>query len=138
EIRYTFVRDLRINNTGYELPMGDMGTTWFYKVPYIGKEILGGYSNGQPFMRPAQLEDCRVYPNLRLIISSPGIERPLYDGPAFDWDPKIPIIQYTVDDWAWEPLGRSLVGDVASIETTKRKHERKIDQVLTTKLDPPL
>ena len=34
EIRYTFVRDLRINNTGFELPMGDLGTTWFYKVPY--------------------------------------------------------------------------------------------------------
>jgi hypothetical protein len=33
EIRYTFVRDLRINTTGFELPMGDMGTTWFYKVP---------------------------------------------------------------------------------------------------------
>ena len=21
---------------------------------------------------------------------------------------QIPVIQYTVDDWAWEPLGRSL------------------------------
>jgi hypothetical protein len=32
EVRYTFVRDLRINSTGYELPMGEPGTSWFYKV----------------------------------------------------------------------------------------------------------
>lgn len=138
EIRYTFVRDMRINTTGFELPMGDPGTTWFYKVPYVGQPILGGYRNGQPFMRPAQVEDCRVYPNLRLIITSNGLNRPLYDGPAFDWDSKIPVIQYTVDDWAWEPLGRSLVGDVASIETTIRKLERKIDAVVTVTLNPPL
>lgn len=138
EIRYTFVRDLRINNTGFELPMGDIGTSWFYKVPYIGQMILGGIRGGGPYYRPALSEDCRVYPNLRLMITSPGVDRPMYDGPAFDWDPKIPIIQYTTDDWAWEPLGRSLVGDVATIETTKRKHERLIDQVLTARLNPPM
>lgn len=138
EIRYTFVRDTRINTTGYELPMGDVGTTWFYKVPSMGMDIFGGYRNGQPYMRPATLKDCRVYPNLRLLISSTGIPRPIYDGPAFDWDPKIPIIQYTVDDWAWEPLGRSMVGDVAAIETTKRKVERKVDAVITVSLNPPM
>ena len=138
EIRYTFIRDLRINNTGYELPMGDPGTSWFYKVPYVGQSIFGGMRNGQPYMRPATVEDCRVYPNLRLIITSSGLDRPMYDGPAFDWDGKMPVIQYTVDDWAWEPLGRSLVGDVASIETTTRKIERKIDDVITITLNPPI
>jgi hypothetical protein len=138
EIRYTFIRDLRINTTGYELPMGDEGTTWFYRVPYLGQDIFGGIRNGQPYMRPAMVEDCRVYPNLRLIISSNGLQRPMYDGPAFDWDPKIPIIQYTVDDVPWEPSGRSLVGDVASIQTTIRKHERLVDQVQSAKMDPPM
>lgn len=138
EIRYTFIRDLRINNTGYELPMGDPGTTWFYKVPFVKQNVFGGFKEGIPYTRPAQSEDCRVYPNLRLIVTSPGIEEPMYDGPSFDWDSKMPIIQYTVDDWAWEPLGRSLVGDVASIETTIRKIERKMDQVITVTLNPPL
>jgi hypothetical protein len=138
EIRWTFVRDMRINSTGYELPMGDMGTTWFYTVPYIGQQILGGIYNGKPYTRFATPEDCRVYPNLRCIITSRGMNKPMYDGPAFDWDSKIPIIQYTVDDWAWEPLGRSLVGDVASIETTTRKIERKMDAVITVTLNPPL
>jgi hypothetical protein len=138
EIRYTFVRDLRINNTGYELPMGDIGTTWFYKVPYVGQRIFGGMRNGQPYDRPAEPQDCRVYPNLRLIITSTGMNKPMYDGPAFDWDPRIPIIQYTVDDWAWEPLGRSIVGDVASIEQTIRKHERLMDQGLAAGMNPPM
>jgi hypothetical protein len=138
EIRYTFIRDLRINNTGYELPMGDPGTSWFYKVPYIGQMIFGGMRNGLPYTRPATVEDCRVYPNLRLIITSYGVERPMYDGPAFDWDGKMPVIQYVVDDWAWEPMGRSLVGDVGSIEITTRKIERKIDQVITATLNPPI
>lgn len=138
EIRYTFIRDLRINNTGYELPMGDPGTTWFYKVPYVGQEIFGGIRNGQPYMRPAMVEDCRVYPNLRLIISSNGLDRPMYDGPAFDWDSKMPVIQYTVDDVPWEPGGRSIVEDVAAIETTIRKHERIVDQVITARSDPPM
>jgi len=138
EIRYTFVRDLRINNTGYELPMGDLGTSWFYKVPFVGQRIFGGMRNGEPFERPAEPEDCRIYPNLRLIITSTGMGKPMYDGPAFDWDPRMPIIQYTVDDWAWEPLGRSIVGDVASIEQTIRKHERLIDQTNSARLNPPM
>ena len=138
EIRYTFIRDLRINNTGYVLPMGDPGTSWFYKVPYVGQDIFGGIRNGQPYMRPAMAEDCRVYPNLRLIISSNGLDRPMYDGPAFDWDPKIPIIQYTIDDVPWEPGGRSLVGEVSSIETTIRKHERKVDTIITARANPPM
>ena len=138
EIRYTFIRDLRINTTGYELPMGDPDTTWFYKVPYVGQSIFGGMRNGQPQMRPAMVEDCRVYPNLRLIISSTGLDKPMYDGPSFDWDGKMPVVQYTVDDWAWEPLGRSLVGDVGTIENTTRKIERKLDQVITATLNPPI
>jgi hypothetical protein len=138
EIRYTFIRDLRINNLGLELPMGDEDTSWFYKVPYIGQDIFGGIRNGQPFMRPAKAEDCRVYPNLRLMITTPGIDRPMYDGPAWDWHGKMPTVQYTVDDWPWEGLGMSLIDSVGTVERTKRKHERQMDQVLTTKKNPPM
>ena len=138
EIRYTFIRDIRINTSMQEMMMGDPGTSWFYKVPYLGQPIFGGMRNGEPYNRPAMVEDCRIYPNLRLIITSSGLDKPMYDGTSFDWDSKIPVIQYTVDDWAWEGLGRSLVGDVASIETTIRKHERLIDQVKTAKKNPPL
>jgi hypothetical protein len=138
EIRYQFIRDLRINDTGHEMPMGEPNTSWFYKVPYVGMDIFGGIRKGLPFMRPAKREDCRVYPQLRLMISSPSVKYPMYDGPAFDWDGQMPAIQYTVDDWPWESIGGSLIDAVGSIERTKRKHERQMDQVISTKLNPPL
>lgn len=138
EIRYTFVRDLSINHTQYELPMGDVGTSWFYKVPYIGQDIFGGIRSGQPYMRPAIAEDCRIYPFLRLMISSRGMKTPMYDGPQFDCHGVMPAVQYDVDDWVWEGMGRSLVQDVGPIEVTKRKLERKMDQVITTTLNPPM
>ncbi len=138
EIRYTFIRDIRINSTGSEMPMGDLGTSWFYKVPSVGKDIFAGIRDGKPYERPAQNEDCRVYPFLRLMISSKGMTKPMYDGPQFDCHGVMPAIQYDVDDWAWEGMGRSLVGDVGSIETTKRKLERKMDQVISTTLNPPM
>jgi hypothetical protein len=138
EIRYTWIRDLRINTLGVEIPMGDLGTSWFYKVPYVGQDIFGGIRGGMPYMRKAMAEDCRIYPQLRLIISSRGMKTPMYDGPAFDWHAKIPLIQYDVDDWVWEPVGRSLVEDVGSIEITKRKIERKMDDVIRVSLNPPL
>jgi hypothetical protein len=50
----------------------------------------------------------------------------------------IPIVQYTVDDWPWEPLGTSLIDNVSSIEKTKRKHERQADAILTVKKNPPM
>jgi hypothetical protein len=138
EIRYTYVRDLRINRTGMELPMGDPGTSWFYSVPSVGQMIPAGFENGVMQQRPARPEDCRVYPQLRLIITARGVDTPMYDGPAYDWHGKIPIVQYTVDDVPWEPGGRSLVQDVGSIEETKRKLERKIDQVTEVTLNPPI
>jgi hypothetical protein len=138
EIRYTFIRDLRINTTGYELPMGDENTSWYYKVPSVGSQILGGIQGGAPYYREAQPEDCRVYPQLRLITSAHGVDQPMYDGPGYDWHGKIPTVQYLVDSVPWEPGGDSLVQNVASIEVTKRKHERKMDQVLTTRLNPPM
>ena len=138
EIRYTFIRDIRINTSGQEMQFGDPGTSWFYKVPTLGQPIFGGIRNGQPYMRPARGADCRMYPNLRLIVTSNGLNKVMYDGTSDDWDSKIPVIQYTVDDWAWEALGRSLVGDVASIESTIRKHKRLMDQALAAGLNPPL
>jgi hypothetical protein len=138
EIRYTFVRDIRINSTGHRLPMGDANTSWFYEVPSVGMDIVGGIKDGSPYMRKARPEDCRVYPQLREMITSPSVDIPMYDGPAFDWHGIMPPIQYDVDDWAWEPIGRSLVSDVGSIEITKRKLERRMDRVIETTLNPPM
>lgn len=138
EIRYTFIRDISVNNYGKELPMGEPGTSWFYTVPTVGQDIFAGLRNGVPYVRKATPQDCLIYPYLRLMISNKGMSKPMYDGPGFDWDGEMPTVQYDVDDWPWEGIGRSLVGDVGSIETTIRKTERKMDQVITTSLNPPL
>lgn len=138
EIRYTFVRDLAVNNYGQPLPMGDMNTSWFYVVPYIGQEIYAGMNGGVPYSRKAVAEDCLIYPFLRLLISTASMDKPMYDGPAFDWSGEIPTVQYDVDDWAWEGMGRSLVDDAGPIESTKVRLERKMDQVIRTSLNPPL
>lgn len=138
EIRYTFIRDISVNTYGKELPMGEPGTSWFYKVPYIGQDIFGGFRNGVATIRKATPKDCLIYPYLRLMISNRGMTQPMYDGPNFDWDGEMPAIQYDVDDMPWQGVGNSLVGDVESIETTIRKTERKMDQVITTTLNPPM
>lgn len=138
ELRYTFVRDLDINRSGVVIPMGEAGTSWAYTVPFIGQEILGGVKGTEKTMRPAKAEDCRIYPRLRLLISSKGMTTPMYDGPPFDWHGMMPPIQFDVDDWPWKGVGGSLVEDVGSIEQTKRKLERKMDQVITVTLNPPL
>jgi hypothetical protein len=138
EIRYTFIRDMRINNTGHTLPMGDKDTSWYVEVPSVGQPIFGGIRSNSPFMRPAEAADCLVYPNLRLLISNPAIPQPMYDGPGYDWHGEMPVVQYTVEDWAWEPLGVSLVDNVGTIERTKRKSERQMDQVMTAKKNPPM
>jgi hypothetical protein len=148
EIRYTFIRDISTNSTQAAMPMGDWSkdkdgnqvpvTSWSYLVPYVGQDIFGGLKDGQKFMRPAMIEDCLIYPFLRLMISSPSMDTPLYDGPAFDWHGIMPPVQYDVDDWAWEAMGRSLVQDVGPLEVTKRKLERKMDRVINTTLNPPM
>lgn len=138
EIRYTYIRDISINNYGKEVPMGEVGTSWYYTVPYVGQDIFGGFKNGQKVSRKAGPQDCLLYPNLRLIISNKGMTKPMYDGPAFDWHGEIPAVQYDADDYPWEGIGLSLVGDVGSIEQTTRKIERKVDQGVTTAMNPPM
>jgi hypothetical protein len=138
EIRYTFVRDLRVNRTGYELPMGAPGTSWFYKVPYVGMPIFGGFHAGLATTRPALAEDCRLYPQLRLIITAKGMDKPMYDGPAYDWHGKIPLAQYDVDIYPWQRIGSSLIDIGGPVQQTIRKIERKLDTVVTVTLNPPL
>lgn len=138
EIRYTFVRDLRINQTGNMLPMGDKGTSWYYEVPSVGSLVVTtNPNNGLPESREAIPDDCRIYPQLRLIITNPGMSRPLYDGPAFDWHGMMPPVAYEVDDWPWMAVGFSLLYDVAGIERAERGFIDLMYRVLKAKMNPP-
>ena len=139
EIRHTFIRDLRINRTGSMLPMGDVGTSWYYEVPSVGALISWrDPTNNLPASRSAEVSDCRVYPQLRRIITNPGMSKPLYDGPDFDWHGIMPAVQYDVDDWPWMACGYSLLQDVAGLERGKRAFLDLMYRVLKVKMKPPM
>lgn len=139
EIRWTVIRDLRINTTGYMQQMGVDGTTWGYQVPSVGDLIqtINPY-NRLPESRKATQDDCRMYPQLRLMIGSPSVPIPMYDDTAFDWHAEIPAIQYDVNDWAWSPIGYSSVSAVKGLEVARRDRISDINTVLAVRKDPPL
>lgn len=139
EIRWTHIRDLRINRTGKMLSMGEKNTSWFYEVPSLGSVISWtNPENGLPESRQATAEDCRIYPQLRLMISNPGMSQPMYDGPAYDMHGLMPAVQYDVDDWPWMAIGYSLLQDIAGVERAQRGFVDLLYRVLKRRMNPPL
>lgn len=115
DVFYSYVLDLRINfgevdaegkpvlgedgnPVGKELEMGQPGTSWSYKVPYVGQPITR-FEGGRSVTRPATVDDCRVYPYRRLLISCDSAL--MYDGPAFDWHGMVPLVPFYFDKYAW-------------------------------------
>ena len=119
--------------------MGVDGATWGYTVPTLGDLIVTtDPNNGLPRSRKAQMQDCRMYPQLRLVITSPSCPVPLYDDTAFDWHAKIPVTQHDVNDWVWSPMGYSIVSGVRGIEVARRDRLSEINAVQAVRKDPPL
>src|SRR6185369_1836939 len=138
EIRYTYVRDLSINETKHPKPMGQPGALESYIVPFVGMDLpTGEFNNGVRVMRKAIEEDCYLYPNLRLMISQKGMDTPMYDGPAFDWHGQFPLARFSADEWPWEP-GYSLARDIISLEETRQSFMRGLDQTAKQRFDPAL
>lgn len=138
EIRYTYVSDLRVNDTGVPIPMGTPGSSESYIVPFLGQELpTGQFNQGVRITRKADIEDCYLYPNKRLIISQRGMSVPLYDGPAFSWHGWFPLARFTADEWPWEP-GYSLARDIFSIGEAQANFERGMDQTAKQRFDPAL
>lgn len=123
-ISKTWVIDLAINETGEDLYLGDWGvddkgqnrplTSWSYMVPSLNKVMANG--------KKADENDARIYPNRRLIISSETCV--MYDGPAFDMHGQLPLIPLCLDDWAFDPMGYSLVRDGYELQQSLNELER--------------
>lgn len=139
EIRYTLVRDLRINETGMPIPMGNPGASWSYVVPSMGADMPDTkVSGGKRKMRLATVDDCRLYPNMRLIITGSGVsDGPMEDGPAWSWHGMMPP-RFFGDDWVWEPMGFSLIRDVLDLERTYQFTERAVDMKIKAQMDPAM
>ena len=138
EIDYTLIRDLSINQTGFPIPMGDAGASWSYVVPSMGADMPSDtVVNGQRSTRPANIDDCRLYPNMRLMVTGSGVIEPIYDGPAWDWHGMFPP-RFYADDWVTEPMGFSLIRDVLDLERTRQFTERAVDMKIKAQMDPAM
>lgn len=136
ELRYTLVRDLSYNTTDMPIPMGDGGASWAYVVPALNADIPTDYvSSGERKMRPATIDDARLYPNMRLMITASGVDEPVYDGPAWDWHGLFPP-RFSSDDWVTEPMGLSIFRDVFDLERCRQFTERAIDMKIKAQMDP--
>lgn len=137
-IRYTYVIDLTINKTGLAIPMGEIGSSWAYTVPFVGQDIPVGKDthSGQMIYRKANETDARLYPHRRLIISSDNCIP--YDGPAFDWHGMMPGVSFCVDEWPWEPLGFSLIHEGYELNEAVKKISRGNMDKISAQLKPPM
>ena len=131
-IRYTTINDLAINTSGRMIPMGEPGSPWAYDVPSMGMDIpIGG---GQT--RKANVNDARLYPFRRLLISSENCV--MYDGPGFNWHGELDLIQFCLDRWPWEPNGFSLVHDGYPMQEALDAIDRGIMDKINADMDRPL
>ena len=139
EFRYTTVRDLSLNETKKPIAMGKPGAIESYIVPFLGQELPTAefVQPGIRKTRKATEEDCYLYPNLRIIVSQSGMQRPLIDEPFWDWHGMHPLARFSADEWPWEP-GYSLAGDITSLGDARKALLRGMDQTVRARLDPAL
>jgi hypothetical protein len=150
DVYFTYVLDVRINYgevdekgnpilgedgnpVGKELEMGQVGTSWYYKVPFVGQKITR-FEGGKSVEREATEDDCRVYPQRRLLIHCDGAL--MYDGPGFDWHGMVPLVPFYLDEWAWEPTGYSLFNGTAATQDAIDDLMRSIYRVAMARAIP--
>lgn len=136
-IRYTFIQDSSINRTGAEKTMGTPGSTWEYKVPSVGGDVLQGHDRlGNPVYRKATEEDARLYPFRRLMITAGTVV--LFDGSSPHWHGLVPAVPVYFDKWPWDYLPYSLLREVASIDEDNNQILRVINDNMRARARMPL
>lgn len=131
-LRWTTINDLTINTSGTRRAMGEPGSSWYYEVPALGEAVPDGAGGS----RVADENDCKLYPNRRVMISSENCI--LYDGPGFNWHGELDLIQFTVDKQPWEPIGFSMVHDGGQIQQAIDEIDRGALNKLRAQQDPAL
>lgn len=142
DIYYIYIDDDSVNDTGVEIEMrgpdGRTGTSWSYKVPYLGQDIRVGMRNGQPIARKAVREDCLLYPNRRLMVSVEGVivnPDPQNQASPY-WHGKVPVTMFRADDWAWNFLGFPITRYGQSLERMSIGLWRGMEDAMNGRLSP--
>jgi hypothetical protein len=138
DIFNVYIIDTTVNFSDREIPMGDAGTSWFYKVPYIGQQIPTGQFNsaGQLLYKTAAPEDCLLYPMRRCLTATR--RGTISDGTSMFWHGKAPIVQFKADDWPWMFLGYSLMKDGMPLQKGIDKLQRAMIDSADLRLKPPM
>jgi hypothetical protein len=133
-----YVRDTSVNYSGADIPMGDPGTNWAYKVPWVGKQVPTGTlkPDGTPQMHEIGPDEALMYPRLRLITCTRT--HVIKDGPSPWWHGRIPVVQFRLDDWPWDFLGYSLARDTISINDAVNSLYRSVVDSANVRLRPPV
>lgn len=137
DLNYMWIQDNSVNPGSTQIEMGKVGTSWHYKVPYVGQQIeVGTDAAGRPIYRTADYEDAMLYPMRRLIVfTNTWI---LYDGPSPNWHGKVPLIKLVVDDWPWEFLGYGMLRDGEPLQKEINATLRGIGDRIQNALRPAL
>lgn len=138
DVYYIYINDIAINETGRPLLMGKPGTSWEFTVPSLGDRIRSGVDNdGKPTFREAEPEDCRLYPNLRLLKVADDVV--LNPDPTQQVNPYwagLPLVQFRADDWPWTFLGFPLTRAGFSIEKANITMFRGMVDSVNARLSP--
>jgi hypothetical protein len=142
EVAYAYIDDLALNTGTETRYMGDWKdgrplNSWSYEVPPLGKLFRTGWNaDGSIATKIADEYDSLLYPQKRLMIASQ--DRMLYDGPNWYWHGRMPAIKLTVNEWAWNYLGLSLVAEALGMNQSHADIFRGIVDLVNTKLNPPI
>lgn len=141
DIFNAYIMDSAINTSGRVQPMGEIGSNWYYEVPYMGMDIPTNIRDqgGNPLTRKATWEDCRLYPNRRLVTFTNSCI--LYDDTSPYWSAGrggVPLVKFTTDDWPWEFLGFSCLRDGQSIQRAINELSRAVQDKVNVSLRPPI
>lgn len=139
DIFHMYTLDRSINEGPVPVQMGVLGTNWSYTVPSLGDPMPVGIINpqtGNSFTEPATAAHCRLFPLRRYTIFSRTAIG--YDGSSPWWHGCVPLARVRFNDWAWEALGSTLVGEVKTMQDGIVALMRAIEDSAAARLDPPM
>jgi len=143
DIFHGYTLDTSLNTGSVPIQMGPWAggrpsTNWSYQVPALGDPMptwLINPETNKPYTTPAGPAECRLFPLRRYSIwSRTGM---CYDGTSPWWHGAVPLARIRFNDWAWEALGGSLIGELKTMQEGIVSMMRMIEDAGAARLDPP-